>query len=198
VSDSGKRQREERRLIYDERQLVDRCLAGEQAAIAELIERFRTPVFGLAYRMLGHRHDAEDVSQESFVRAIRSLKNWDCSRALLPWLLAIVGNRCKTLMASRRRHPQHLESLDQISDGKPDPNGQHLAEEVQLALVGLRGEYRQAFLLFHDQQMSYDEIARTMAKPLGTIKTWVHRARRDLVKHLQARGVVEVSTDAMR
>lgn len=166
--------------------------------MAELVERFRSPVFGLAYRMLGHRHDAEDVSQESFVRAIRALRNWDSGRELLPWLLAIVGNRCRTLLAVRRRRPQGLATVDQLADVRPDPSSQHLAEEVQLGLGTLRAEYRQAFLLFHDQQLSYQEIADAMGKPVGTIKTWVHRARRDLVQHLRARGVVEESTDAMR
>ena len=184
-------------LANDERQLVERCLAGEQAAVAELVERFRSPVFGLAYRMLGHRHDAEDVSQESFVRAIRSLRNWDRTREFLPWLLAIAGNRCRTLLAVRRRRPRGLAIVDQLPDNRPDPNKQHLAEEVRLGLTALRPEYRQVFLLFHDQQLSYQEIAESLAKPVGTIKTWVHRARRDLVNHLRSRGVVEESADAV-
>lgn len=166
--------------------------------MTELVERFRSPVFGLAYRMLGHRHDAEDVSQESFVRALRALRNWDPTRDLLPWLLAIVGNRCRTLLAVRRRRPQGLSTVEQLPDIRPEPSSQHLAEEVQLGLGILRVEYRQAFLMFHDQQLSYQEIASAMGKPVGTIKTWVHRARRDLVQHLRTRGAVEESTNAVR
>jgi RNA polymerase sigma-70 factor (ECF subfamily) len=177
----------------EELQLIDRCLAGEQAAMTEFVERFRTPVFGLAYRMLGHRHDAEDVSQESFVRALRSLHQWDRSRAMLPWLLAIVGNRCRTLLASRRKRPTAGLAADQLADSRIEPQTQNLAEEVSLGLAGLRVEYRQAFLLFHEQQLSYQEIAESMGKPVGTIKTWVHRGRRELVERLKARGVVEVS-----
>ena len=59
-----------------------------------------------------------------------------------------------------------------------------------LALEKVREEYRRAFLLFHEQQLSYDEIAVVLAVPLGTVKTWVHRARRELVEHLRRRGVV--------
>ena len=185
-------------MASDERQLVERCLSGEQAAVAELVERFRSPVFGLAFRMLGHRHDAEDVSQESFVRAIRGLRNWDRKRDLLPWLLAIVGNRCRTLLAVRRRRPEMLAMPEQVPEFRPEPNAQHLAEEIQLGLEKLRPEYRQAFLLFHDQQLSYQEIAESFDKPIGTIKTWVHRGRRELVEHLRSRNVIEVSADAMR
>ncbi len=68
----------------------------EQSAVVELVETFRGQVFGLCYRMLRHRQDAEDVAQESFVRALRSLKSWDQKREFLPWLLAIAANRCRT------------------------------------------------------------------------------------------------------
>jgi RNA polymerase sigma-70 factor (ECF subfamily) len=171
---------------------------GEQAAVAELVERFRSPVFGLAFRMLGHRHDAEDVSQESFVRAIRGLHRWDRTRDLLPWLLAIVGNRCRTLLAGRRRKPGSLELAEQIQDTRPLPSDQNLAEEVSLGLAALRPEYREAFMMFHELQLSYQEIAESLDRPLGTIKTWVHRGRRELVEHLRSRGVIEESSDAMR
>jgi RNA polymerase sigma-70 factor (ECF subfamily) len=184
-------------LPSDDAQLVERCLSGEQAAMVELVERFRSPVFGLAFRMLGHRHDAEDVSQESFVRAIRSLRSWDSTRAFLPWLLAIVGNRCRTLLAVRRRRPNTLHAVEHLPDGRLEPSSQNLAEEVQLALEQLRPEYRQAFLLFHDQQLSYQEIADSFGKPVGTIKTWVHRGRREIIQHLRLRGVIEESADAM-
>ena len=185
-------------MVSDELKLVDRCLAGEQTAMAELVERFRSPVFGLAFRMLSHRQDAEDVSQESFARALKSLRNWDRQRDLLPWLLAIVGNRCRTLLAVRRRRPATLAIADQLADARPDPNTQHLAEEVRHGLARLRADYRQAFLLFHEQQLSYQEIAQAMDCPVGTIKTWVHRARRDLVELLRARGVLEKANDAVR
>lgn len=177
----------------EEHQLIDRCLAGEQAAMAEFVERFRTPVFGLAYRMLGHRHDAEDISQESFLRALRSLHHLDRSRAVLPWLLAIVGNRCRTLLASRKKHPTTRLIDDDVADTPIESDTKNLVEEVYVGLADLRVEYRQAFLLFHEQQLSYQEISEVMGKPIGTIKTWVHRGRRELVERLRARGVVEAS-----
>lgn len=171
--------------------LVRHCLAGDQAAMLALVERFRGPVFGLCYRMLGQRQDAEDASQETFVRVLKNLHRWDSQRDFLPWLLAIAGNRCRTALAARRRRPIAEPMVEFVADDAPDRRpADHLAEEVHLALADLRYEYSQAFLLFHDQELSYAEIAQAMDVPLGTVKTWVHRARRALIEHLRRRGTI--------
>ena len=178
--------------------LVKRCLAGEQAAMVELVERFQGPVFGLCYRMLGQRQDAEDAAQETFVRALKSLKRWDPNREFEPWLLAIAGNRCRTALASRRRRPTLLSFATTLDDpqAKAEPTDL-LAEEVELGLRRIRTEYREAFLLFHQHELSLEEIARTMHRPLGTIKTWIHRARLELIRWLQSREVIEEKPHAM-
>lgn len=176
----------------DVHQMIAACMEGDERAAAALVERYGGQVFGLCLRMLGHRHDAEDVAQESLVRAIRGLGNWDPSREFRPWLLAIAANRCRTLLASRARRPTPVADLEYLPDRAPDMAGAgQLIEEVQRALTTLRDEYRQAFLLFHQQQLSYQEIAEVLACPLGTVKTWVHRARRDLAAQLRQRGIVE-------
>jgi len=183
----------------DVRELVGRSLAGDQSAMAALVDQFRGQVFGLCYRMLGHRQDAEDMAQESFVRALRSLANFDTRREFTPWLLAIAGNRCRSLLSKRGRRAIATDELDKVAD--PAPDGQaasNLAEEIELALRELRPEYRQSFVLFHEQHMSYAEIAETLACPVGTVKTWVHRARRELADHMLRRGVVEELPNALR
>jgi RNA polymerase sigma-70 factor, ECF subfamily len=182
------------------RELVDRCLRGDQAAMVDLVDLFRGQVFGLCYRMLRHRQDAEDVTQESFVRALRSLHRWDNQREFLPWLLAIAGNRCRTMLSTRMRQPGVSSLVEQVSDNAIEvTEAKHLTEEVELALGKLRAEYRQAFLLFHQHELSYVEISNTLGCPLGTVKTWVHRARRELVAQLTQRGVVqELRNDVRR
>jgi RNA polymerase sigma-70 factor (ECF subfamily) len=172
------------------RQLVERSLQGDAAAFGSLVERFHNQVFGLCYRMLGHRQDAEDATQETFLRVLRSLKHWDPSREFSPWLLAIAGNRCRTLLAARGRRPAPLPLPSDDGLLGAVPTGEHdqqLFEEVQAALQQLREEYRQVFLLFHEQQLSYAEIAAALDCPLGTVKTWVHRARQELARHLRRR-----------
>lgn len=180
------------------RPLVRRCLGGCQTAMLELVQRFQGQVFGLCYRMLGKREDAEDAAQETFIRVLRSLARWDDSRDFEPWLLAIAGNRCRTALANRRRKPA-ADNLDDVAPVAADSEGDtHLAEEVQRALAQVRDEYRQAFVLFHEHEKSYGEIADMMGVPLGTIKTWVHRARRDLMEQLKQRGAVEDVRYAVR
>jgi RNA polymerase sigma-70 factor (ECF subfamily) len=171
------------------RRLIQQCLAGETAAQWELIRRFEGAVFGLCFRMLGHRQDAEDVAQESLTRMIRSLHTWDATRDFEPWLLAITGNRCRTALSKRRSRVEELP--EQLADRTPEQHdADQLAEELHGALAKVRDEYRQAFVLFHENELSYAEIAEMMGVPLGTIKTWVYRARREIITHLRERGVI--------
>lgn len=181
------------------RELVVRCLRGDDGAIAALIERFQGRIYGLCYRMLGHRHDAEDAVQETFVRAVRSLAQWDATREFSPWLSAIAANRCRTMMERRAKRKTATGDVELAADDRPDRHAAlQLAEEVQRALGGLREDYRQAFLLFHVDQLSYADIGAALEVPLGTVKTWVHRARLELAAALRERGVVEGETDAVR
>src|ERR671937_388725 len=89
--------------------LVRRCLRGNPEAVEALVVRFQSSVFGLCVRLLDHRHDAEDVTQEVFLRVFRSLKKWDSSRPLKPWLMGITVNRCRTWMSQRARRPELVD-----------------------------------------------------------------------------------------
>ena len=77
-------------------------------------------------------------------------------------------------------------------------SARHLGEEVRRALANIRIEYRQAFVLFHEHEMSYQDIAVAMNCPLGTVKTWVHRARREIIEQLRKREVLTEVPHAMR
>lgn len=174
----------------DDAVLVRRCLAGDEAGVRELVERYQGVVFGLCYRMLGQREDAEDVSQDSFLRAIRGLKGWDPARPLKPWLLTIAANRCRTFLERRSRSAVTANStIAQLAEAAP-PQQADLAEELQIALEKLREEYRTCFILFHQQELSCARIGEILGCPQGTVKTWLHRARKELAESLQRRGVV--------
>ncbi|TWT39305.1 RNA polymerase sigma factor [Blastopirellula retiformator] len=186
-------------MVSDIHLLVDQCRSGDGTAIGQFIDLFRNKVYGLCYRMVGEHHEAEDMAQETFVRVMRSLDHWDRERPLEPWILTIAGNRCRTLLAKRKRRPQAHPIEDHVADHRPDLQpAQILAEEVHLALQQVRSEYRQAFLLFHEHELSYIEISEQLGKPLGTIKTWVHRARREMIARLSQRGVLEGRENEMR
>ncbi|MGD9645902.1 MAG: RNA polymerase sigma factor [Pirellulales bacterium] len=176
----------------DVRELVDRSMAGDEAAMVELVHRYQGAVFGLCYRMLGDRQDAEDIAQEAFLRVFRNLHTWDPERDFRPWLLAIAGNRCRSHLAVRKRRPATTNLVEELPDTTDDDHAAHnLTEEVGLALSTIREDYRRAFLLFHDQELSYAQISDALDCPVGTVKTWIHRARRELARCLQGRGVVQ-------
>jgi RNA polymerase sigma-70 factor (ECF subfamily) len=175
----------------DDPALVEALRAGDPQAPRLLIERYQGVVFGLCYRMLGHRQDAEDAAQEAFLRALRSIAGFDATRPLRPWILEIAANRCRTAMARRARRPAAAShAIEDRADPRPtlaDPDD--LAGELERGLQDLRPEYRIVFTLFHEQNLSYDEIAAALSRPVGTIKTWLHRARAQLAESLGRRGV---------
>jgi len=178
------------RFVSEDGDLVRGCLEGDAGALAAFVQRFQAAVFGLCFRMLSHREDAEDVSQEVFLRVIRNLRQWDPTRPLMPWLLTIAANRCRTWLGNRQQRELPAEFAEHVAarvDGQPRID---LAEELQLALDKLREEYRLCFILYHLNELSLAEIASVTGNPQGTIKTWLHRARRELADHLQRRAVV--------
>jgi RNA polymerase sigma-70 factor (ECF subfamily) len=159
--------------------------------MAELVERFQAPVYGLCVRLLQDRHDAEDVTQEVFLRVFRSLRRWDPARPFKPWVMGIAVNRCRTWIAQRQRQPELLTYLQDTAPGRPASEASELAGEIHKAVTGLRLEYRTVFVLYHEQNHPYDEIAQAMGKPVGTIKTWLHRARLEVLEQLRRRGMVD-------
>jgi len=173
---------------FDLKLVIDRCLAGQQAAVSELVRHYHSLVFGLCFRMLGQRQDAEDATQETFFRVLRNLSQWDSSRRFEPWLLTIAGNRCRTRLAKRMRRPTVALSEHPLDSAVDLPPAGSILEEVQVAMTRLRDEYRAVFTMFHIEHRTYEEIAVELDVPYGTVKTWCHRARRDLAEVLQRRG----------
>lgn len=177
-------------MTADDAALVRRCLKGQPDAMRDLIERFQAEVFGLCVRLLAHRQDAEDVTQETFLRVFRSLRRWDSSRPLRPWVLGIAVNRCRTWMGHRARRPELADYLQETAGRDDADDSVELVAEIRRALAGMRPEYRSVFTLFHEQGRSYEEIARAHGRPVGTIKTWLHRTRLEILTHLRRRGMV--------
>jgi len=184
-------------MTADDVTLVRRCLRGDARSIQALVERFQADVFGLCVRLLSHRQDAEDVTQEVFLRIFRSLKGWDASRPLKPWVMGIAVNRCRTWLSARTRRPELADYLQETVSAPAADDSAELLLEIQTALSELRVEYRTVFVLFHEQGQPYEEIAEALKRPVGTIKTWLHRARLEILDRLRRRGMVPEETDGI-
>lgn len=174
----------------DEGELAERCLAGDQSAIRVFVEYFQGLVFAICLNRLRNREDAEDVSQQTLVRAVRHLRHWDSKRPLRPWVQAIAINRCRTHLSQRNHQTRTFDPSIDMSGPEHRMLTLDLAEELELALGKIRDEYRNCFILFHQQELSITRVAEIMKCPEGTVKTWLHRARRELAELLIERGVV--------
>lgn len=177
-------------MAVEDADLVRRCLRGDADAVRQLVDRYQAEVYGLCVRLLTHRHDAEDVAQEVFLRIFRSLRRWDPSRPLKPWIVGITVNRCRTWLSQRSRRPELIDYLQDTASAPAADDSAELLREIRDALGELRPEYREVFVLFHEQGHPYEDIAEALERPVGTIKTWLHRARTEVLDRLQRRGMV--------
>ena len=182
--------------IVAEARLVSDALGGSQPAFEQIVRRYQRPVISLIVRMTGDRARAEDLAQETFVKAFRSLKSFDSTRRLSSWLFRIAHNT--TLDALRRLKPEVVE-LEGLSEGDPrrDPAAPAAPDPLEQAALGaalnrsllsLRPDYRAAIALRYDQQLPFDEIGRILGVPEVTARTYVHRARKELARSLAALG----------
>jgi RNA polymerase sigma-70 factor (ECF subfamily) len=180
--------------------LARAAAAGDRQAFARLVDLSKRPVFGLCLRLLQDQEEARDAAQESFVRAWSALASFDARQPFAPWLLRIARNHCIDLIRRRLPQARKLELDAEREDGErtdlPDgaaPRADEQLEQAQVArtlddAVGrLPERYREVIHLFHVEQLSYKEIASTLEVPIGTVMTWLHRARAQLRQDLSQR-----------
>ncbi|HEX9287947.1 MAG TPA: sigma-70 family RNA polymerase sigma factor [Anaeromyxobacteraceae bacterium] len=184
-----------------EASLARAAAGGERPAFARLVELNKRLVFGLCLRLLQDQEEARDAAQETFVRAWGAIGTYDPSQPFAPWLLRIARNHCIDLV--RRRLPaarrveldaggdddgDRTELADALAQrGDEQMERAEVASTLGLAVASLPPNYREVIHLFHVEQMSYKEIAATMEVPIGTVMTWLHRARAKLREILGAR-----------
>jgi RNA polymerase sigma-70 factor (ECF subfamily) len=162
----------------DDRALVDAVRAGDREAFRVLVEREHRTVFRACYRILGMASDAEDATQEAFVIAFRSLGTYRGEGSLGAWL-ARIGTRQALRRLSQRREATPLETVEASLVAGPDPLGIALTAErerqVRAAVTALDEPYRETVALRFFAELSLNEIADATGRPLGTVKTHLHR-----------------------
>ena len=190
------------RVARSDESLADEAKRGSEEAFRELVERFHRPVYGLLVRMVRHPELAEDLAQETFLKAWKALGRFDTERKFSSWIFKIAHN---TALDELRRGGLETVSLDApvIAGGDPPELPADLAAEnpllrtlaresgrvLERAVARLRPAYRGILLLRFVQEMSYDEIAEVLGVPLGTVKIHIFRARAELLKQMRALGL---------
>ncbi len=194
---------------WDEIELVRRCKEGSEAAYAELVRRHRPRLYALAYRMIGDRETAEDVVQETFLAAFRSIERFEPKPSLAPWLNTILLRLAGRASGRRRTRPR--TSLDRATsdgdgvlalgdlveaDASADPHAAAEAAELRQALTkaiaGLPFHYRAAVVLRYVVGLEYEEAAASLDVPLNTFKSHLLRGTRQLRDALTAQLEVPI------
>ncbi len=181
--------------------LVERALQGREDAFREIVRRYERPLLSLLGRWLGDRALAEDLAQEVFLKAFRALASYAPDRKFSSWLFKIAHNAAIDQLRRRGVATEPLETgeddgpshLAKIADAQVEsPAARHeraeLAAALEGAIAGLRPEYREVVLLRFREELSYEEVAEVTGLPLGTVKTFLHRARKDLARVLAGQG----------
>ena len=166
--------------------LVAQALAGDQSAFAELVEQYQSAVYNLCYRMLGQAHDAEDATQEAFVRAYRQLATYEPGRPFKTWLFAIACHECIDQL--RKRRVSYLDIDEQplafhpaLREPMAGPEDATILSEQRLAmqtlLAGLAPRDRAMIIMRYWDDLSYQEIAEATGDTIDAVKSRLHRAR---------------------
>jgi RNA polymerase sigma-70 factor (ECF subfamily) len=170
---------------------------GQEAAYRELVRRYERPVFSLVYRMVRDRELAEDLAQETFVKALNAIESYRPEFKFSSWIFKIANNAAidqlrrrelDTLSLDGSPHAETPEAIEatalQIGDRQEtaleEVEARELGGEIEVAIARLRPEYRSCILLRHVEGRPYEEIAEILGLPLGTVKTYIHRARNEL------------------
>lgn len=180
-----------------EARLIAQALAGAQPAFEQIVGRYQRPVINFIARVTGDRAGAEDLAQDTFVKAFRNLAAFDASRRFSSWLLRIAHNTAIDSMRRSRVRTVPLASPAPDGAPRPEPRALPLPDPVERhdlglalerALSTLRPEYRAAIVLRYQEGLSFDEVGVVMNVPAATARTFVHRARKELAGVLAGAG----------
>lgn len=173
---------------HDEVAVLRATLAGDRRAFARLVEKYQRPLYAMLRRLVRQHEEADDLLQESFVRAFQHLHEFDLTRPFYPWLYRIALNLALTAMR-RRKWQQPTEELDLFP--APEDNAETMLATAEFhhalerALAKLPEEQRTILLLRTREEMSYQDLSETLGVELGTVMSRLARAREKLRKLMQ-------------
>jgi len=181
--------------------LVARAQRGDKQAFAQIVEAYQTPVYNLAYRMLGNANDAEDAAQETFLRAYAQLKKFRVDQKFATWLLSIDAHHCIDRLRRRRFLWLSLEDTalnETLVSDSPEPDDELLRhesqQEIERLLEHLSPANRLVVVLRYWHAQSIEEIAKTTGDSVSAVKVKLHRARRALAKAMPEANTTTASS----
>jgi len=158
-------------------EIIERAKDGEEEAMEQIFMNFKDMVYNVCYRMCGRREDAEDWTQETFLRAFSALKGFRGDSSLATWLYRIAVNVC--LSNLRKKRTVSFDEVEyKMGNEKDEDEDDDLVEQVQAVLAQLPPLYRTVLILRHFEELSYEEIASVMKTSVGSVKIALHRARK--------------------
>jgi len=166
---------------------VQRVIEGNVDAFEGIVQRWQQPLIHLAYRFCNDRAMAEEMAQEAFLKAFRSLKQWRGEGRFSTWLFAVATNVYRSHLRRKRLPRIPLETLEEIASQRFDQQDLEERERSRLvrdAVRGLPPKYRDAISLFYFHEMNLSQAALSLGLSEGTLKSHLHRARKLLEKHL--------------
>lgn len=169
-------------------ELARRILAGDREAFEAFVARFQTSIFRIAYRMTGNGAEAEDLTQEVFLRLYQNLASYDTARPLAPWVSRVACHHVLNRLRKARLRTDAIEGNE--ADAAPNPEEalvlRRESERVRAALRELPPRLRLAITLKYEEGMTAEEIGAVMQAGRNTVKTWLFRARESLRRTLDA------------
>lgn len=190
-----------------DRILINDALEGDQRAYDVLIKKYRGSVYNLVYRMIENRQEAEDIVQETFIKAFNALKTFNEEFAFSTWLFKIATNNCIDTLRKRKLQTYSLDTPVQTKDGEVSrdfaderysPEQSTISSESTSIILdsveSLPKKYQLVINMRHKEDRSYEEISELLEIPIGTVKARIFRAREILKRKLKERGyIVRVS-----
>jgi len=174
--------------------LIERCLRGDEAAWEQVVRQHWRKVFNVAYKFVGSHEQAEDLTQDIFLKIFRSLETFDRRANFQTWLISVSRNLCIDYYRSVRRErqlidremrPEESHAASATASPLKTLENLDLAAELRLALQALPASLRTAVLLRDIQELSYQEIAERLHLPEGTVKSRINRGRRELARRIR-------------
>lgn len=163
-----------------DKELIEKVKEGDTFAFNILVDRYKIRLFNLVYRMLQNREEAEDILQETFLRVYKERERYDPTYSFSTWIYTITLNLCRNELKRRKKFKFFGIDLIKNSREYATPQAKNngcISSVLEKAIHALPVKYRTAFLLRDVDQLSYEEVSKSMGIPLGTVKSRVNRAR---------------------